>query len=404
MSVALPADRTLAPSVATIAAGCDALKDAARDVGVAGGFILDTCGKVSAVMKSLGLEGPSDNSSFGAVAIAIKALVTTASKYVDAKTGVSLREWAEFVTTARTRFDAYLAKLDKVAEIATRYESPQAQIDVDVLRADKRIIEDAQLQTKLWRPVMTRLPQLSHLVDAILSSRHEPAPAETAAEEKGGWSSKLKGVVDTVKERVGDEHAEIVRSLLGPVTDLRHRIKTLHSDVEKMSQCMFEFEDLLELQRAQIQVLLGELDVRQTEMLIQRITVAVVLPQLNKRLAESRRRVGQYQAFLEKLEKVRATTGLSAKVYAALASEYTDSLDAATTVVRQTEADVADWQERGRQALEANQLWLQEERESVTARELVGQIADDHARERLAGIGRELRRIEAARRLTSANG
>jgi hypothetical protein len=385
MSVALSVDRTLAPSVATIAAGCDALKDAARDVGVAGGFILDTCGKVSAVMKSLGLEGPSDNSSFGAVAIAIKALVTTASKYVDAKTGVSLREWAEFVTTARTRFDAYLAKLDKVAEIATRYESPQAQIDVDVLRADKRIIEDAQLQTKLWRPVMTRLPQLSHLVDAILSSRHEPAPAETAAEEKGGWSSKLKGVVDTVKERVGDEHAEIVRSLLGPVTDLRHRIKTLHSDVE-------------------IQVLLGELDVRQTEMLIQRITVAVVLPQLNKRLAESRRRVGQYQAFLEKLEKVRATTGLSAKVYAALASEYTDSLDAATTVVRQTEADVADWQERGRQALEANQLWLQEERESVTARELVGQIADDHARERLAGIGRELRRIEAARRLTSANG
>ena len=75
----------------------------AGDVGAAGHAVFETCRKVSGVMKGLGLDGPSEGSSFGTISIAIKAVVTSASKYVDAKTGVSLREWADFVTTARTR-------------------------------------------------------------------------------------------------------------------------------------------------------------------------------------------------------------------------------------------------------------------------------------------------------------
>ena len=55
--------------------------------------------------------------------------------------------------------------------------------------------------------------------------------------------------------------------------------------VEKMSECMFEFEDLLELQRTQIQMLVGEIDRRQIEVLSQRITIAVLFPRLKKRLA-----------------------------------------------------------------------------------------------------------------------
>ena len=83
-------------------------------------MIFETCQKVSRIMKALGLDGPSEGSSFGTVSIAIKAVVTSASKHVDAKTGISLREWADFVSTARTRFDNYLGQLDKVAAIATR--------------------------------------------------------------------------------------------------------------------------------------------------------------------------------------------------------------------------------------------------------------------------------------------
>src|SRR5512145_1721817 len=118
MSTSSPVERMIEPSVETITAGCDALMDAAGAVGTAGRNIFETCRKVAGVMKALGLEGPSQGSSFGTISIAIKAVVTSASKYVDAKTGVSLREWADFMTTARTRFEDYLRQLDKVAAIA----------------------------------------------------------------------------------------------------------------------------------------------------------------------------------------------------------------------------------------------------------------------------------------------
>ncbi len=389
-------DRMLEPSVETIAAACDALKDAAEDVGTAGRSILETCRKVSEVMKALGLDGPSQSSSFGAVSIAIKAAATTASKYVDTKTGVSLRQWAEFVSTAQTRFEDYLGQLGKVADIAKRHEASGRALDPDGLRLDKRIIEDAQFQTKLWRPIMNRLPQLSHLVEAILASKKEKTPITELGDEKAGWRSTVKGIVEKVKGRVANEHAELLRAVLGPVSDLRHRITTLHRDVDKMSECMFEFEDLLELQRAQIQMLLGEIDNRQTEILAQRISVAILVPRLKKRVAESRRRVDECQNFLQKLEAVRSNAGLSEKVYSALAAEYRAGLESATASVRCSEEEVEGWRVRGRHLLAANRIWLQEEREAVTAREMVGQIPGEQARELLAGIGRELRRTEAA--------
>ena len=399
MAASSPVDRMLAPSVETITAACDALRDAARDVSVAGRGVLETCQKVSAVMKALGLDGPSEGSSFGTVSIAIKAVVTSASKYLDAKTGVSLREWADFVSTARTRFEDYLSQLDKVAAIATRYESADAAFDPEHLRSDRRIIEDAQFQTKLWRPIMSRLPQLSHLVDAIVASKK--APRTVPADGQAGWRGQLTALVERVKGRVANEHAEILRSLLGPVTDLRHRITTLHRDVEKMSECMFEFEDLLELQRTQIQVLLGEIDRRQTEVLSQRITIAVLFPRLKKRLARSRQRADQYQAFLQKLEATRVNTGLSEKVFSSLADEYIAEGDVAAASIRSLEAEMAGWRTRGRDLLNANQKWLEQEREAVTAREMVGQIPADRARDQLAGIARELRRTEAARWLVA---
>jgi hypothetical protein len=331
----------------------------------------------------------------------MRAAVTTASKYVDTKTGVSLRQWAEFVSTARTRFEDYLGQLGKVADIAKRHEASGGALDPDDLRLDKRIIEDAQFQTKLWRPIMNRLPQLSHFVEAMLTSKKEKTSITEMADGKAGWRSRVNEIVKKVKGRVADEHAELLRAVLGPVSDLRHRITTLQRDVEKMSECMFEFEDLLELQRAQIQMLLGEIDNRQTEILAQRISVAILVPRLKKRVAESRQRVVECQNFLQKLEAVRPNAGLSEKVYSALAAEYQAGLESATASVRRSEEEVAGWRVRGRHVLAANQNWLLEEREAVTAREMVGQIPGDQARELLAGIGRELRRTEAAQWLVA---
>ena len=66
--------------------------------------------------------------------------------------------------------------------------------------------------------------------------------------------------------------------------------------------------------------------------------------------------------------------------------------DAAAASISSLEAEMAGWRTRGRDVLNANQKWLEAEREAVTAREMVGQIAGDRAREQLSGIARELRR------------
>lgn len=148
-------------------------------------------------------------------------------------------------------------------------------------------------------------------------------------------------------------------------------------------------------------MLLGEIESRQTEVLGQRITVAVLVPRLKKRLTQSRQRLAEYQNFLDKLDAVRPQVPLSEKVYSALAGEYKAGLDSAAASVRRSEDEIAGWRVRGRHVLDANQIWLQREKEVVTAREMVGQIPGDQARDRLAGISRELRRTEAARWLVA---
>ena len=100
MSTSSPVDRRLAPSVENDHRRVRCL-ETAGDVGAAGRAIFETCRKVSEVMKGLGLDGP-EGSSFGTISIH-QGRRDEASKQVDAKTGVSLREWADFVTTARTR-------------------------------------------------------------------------------------------------------------------------------------------------------------------------------------------------------------------------------------------------------------------------------------------------------------
>ena len=71
-------DGMLSPSVNTIIAGCEVLKDAAEDVAAAGHSIVETCRKVSDVMSALGVDALSDRSSFGAVPMAMKAIVASA--------------------------------------------------------------------------------------------------------------------------------------------------------------------------------------------------------------------------------------------------------------------------------------------------------------------------------------
>jgi len=354
---------------------------------------------VSSALSAVGISGSADGSGFGAAQMALKVLIATASKYVESKTKVSLKQWSDFVSTAQTQFEAYLAQLGKVASLAVLHEAaaPAAGPDTQQLRKDKELIEDTQLKTRLWRPILTRLPQLSEVIDSILQSKKDAAPKAEPAQEKSGWA-KLKGGFDDLKGQIIDEQDELLKPLLAPVYEVRERITELRTQVDKMSEAMFELEDLLDLERAQIQVMLGEIPAREAEILGQRIAVAILIPRLQKRLAEARQSAATYQGFLERLQAGRKQAGLSERVYSTLAAEYQAGLDTAARAVHALEEELAAWRARAPRILEANQNWLQEERQAVEARKMVGQLPGDEAGERLAGIRRELKRTEEASR------
>ena len=169
---------------------------------------------------------------------------------------------------------------------------------------------------------------------------------------------------------------EILRSLLGPLTDLRHRITTLHRDVGRCRSACSSSRTCSSCSDRRSRCCWAKSTGPRRKCLAQRITVAILFPRLKKRLAESRQRVAESQAFLQKLEAARPKAVLSEKVYV-LAAEYTAALDLASASVRRLEEEVAGWRLRGRDLLNANQTWLEEEREAVTVPEMVRQIPGD---------------------------
>src|SRR5437867_1996980 len=102
-TVVSPVDQMLLPSMETIRVTVDALKNSAEEISTNGKSVLETCRMVSNTLSALGISGGQPQGfSLGALPIAMKALVATASKYVEQKTGVSLKQWADFVNTAGT--------------------------------------------------------------------------------------------------------------------------------------------------------------------------------------------------------------------------------------------------------------------------------------------------------------
>jgi len=385
------------PSLETIQATFSALKQSTEEIEAAGKSIMETCRMASDALSTLGMSGPSAGSTFGAIPLAINALAGTVSKYVEHKTGVSLKQWAQFVDTAETQFQEYLAQLGKLSELARRIEAVagSAELPPEQLRKDKKLIEDTRLKTRLWRPMMARLPQLSHVIDSILESKSEPAQAVAPSEDKGGWGKRLKGAVDTVKDQIADEQ-ELLKPLLAPIHEIRDRIGLLGGQVDKLADGICELDDLLDLQLAQIRVLLGELPERGAELLGQRVAVTIMIPRLKKRLEEAQECAAKYRGFLEKLEATRRNPGLSEKAFMALLAEYRADLESATARVGTLENEIGVWRGKAPGILEASRIWLKEEEETVKAREMVGQLPSEQARERLAGVRRELGRTEKA--------
>jgi hypothetical protein len=392
------------PSFQTIQATYEALQDLCEEINSDGQAIMDTLQLASDILNIMAGSVDVGGSWLGPIALpiplAIKAMSTTVSRYVERRTGISLRSWTEFVGSARAQFEDYLAQMGAVAELAPRGHKEaleSGEIDVGRLRADRELLQETKLKTKLWRPVMGQVVQLKKLVDSMLEATKS---METTDEEPPStqptWRKSLKDRVGETVARVSQDHEERLTQLLAPVYDLKDKADQLGQQMDQLSNCIAWLEDLVDLEIAQISASLNEIPEDEGRILGQRVAVIITIPRLQKRLDSAQNELLRYQGYLQRLNELRQNEKVNESVYEALGREYGASVNQARTSVQTLEREVEIWRSQGMPILESGIEWLSAEIETVTARESVGQLPSHEAQRRRTALQGEIRRFDQA--------
>ena len=407
----LKIEDVVTPSVKTIQATHEAMECLSRKISEQSEPILETlqiiCNTFTAFTGASSLRG--SWIELGAVAmpisLALKGATTGISKYVEQRTGTSLYDWADFVNKAYVQLEEYLTQLEKVAELSHLSEATDSQINYEQFNNNEELLQDTSMKSNLLKPVMGRVTELSRVIDSMLEAGEKEEKEEVEFIEKeqkwtGGIKSSLQKAGETVKgvkNHIAGEQGSLLNQIFSPISDLKERTALLSSQIGQLSHSIFRVEDLIDLQILQIETFLGEMPQQEIETLSSRIGAAIIVPRLRDQLTAARQAVATNQAFLKKLNTAHKKAKISDTVYQTLAAEYQTNLDAATSQLENLKAEAKIWESGGNSILKIGLNWLEEELETLKARELVGQLAGKKARKKTACLMREMKRFQTAR-------
>jgi hypothetical protein len=433
---ALEFERLTAPSIQTIRAVYDALGDSVQRVDRDSRAVLDALrllGDTLDVARGSanlggGLAGLGALSLLGPMALpiplAMRAVMSPVSRYVQQRTGISLAGWMEFVGSTQTQFEAYLAQLERVAALAVAdsvaVEEGLADRDAEQLSADEALLRETKAKTRVWQPILAQCAQFGRALDAMLDGWKEAgldlgrdlgrdlgfgAASDTpgAKSELAGWAQQIGGLLQGAAVKVTDQLAGARQAgqeyLLSAFSDVRERAEQFREQVDRLAVSFAELEDLLDLEIAQLRSRAGVLSAEEAALLRRRVAAAVLVPRLVAQIADGRARVAALGSRIERLEEARSRAAIGDAVYATLAAEYAAGLEEASTRVAALEAEAAVWRLRGRPMLDDAAARLQEQEELVRARQLVGELQERAARDRIDALQRELANVQEASRV-----
>lgn len=405
-------DEIIEPSIKTIQLTYESLNSSVKKISDASNTILDTVILVGDILNivtgSADMSGVLDGLGFMAIPIpiAMKAVFLTLNKYVEQRTDISLESWTSLVNTSRREFEEYLAQLGKVTKQAkenNKLLEIQDELTADQLQENKDLLDNTKIKTRLWRPILAQITKLNQLVDSMLAAKEKidnPLQEET---KTGTWSrSIVKKVGDTVKDLTSTEQQKLLEFVLIPVYELKNRISRLNDQVDKLSSMIFELEDLLDLEIAQIRTSLGEIAPYEARVLGTRVAVTILIPRLREQLLETQQKFKEYESFLQKLNSIHQTGKLLDRIYENLTSEYQINLDKVTADLSTLKQEANTWKGRRSPMLDLGIKWLQEELDTVKIRELVGEISESVAKQRGKALEREIDRFIQAQKLLNS--
>lgn len=204
---------------------------------------------------------------------------------------------------------------------------------------------------------------------------------------------KFKEVQTRTVEKTGD----LREWVLQPFVDIRDRVVQLPTQTEEVSHKVALLEVLLDLQIAEIRACLGQSSPEEANIVGIRVAANVMLPELAKRLAETRERTQAYESYLNRLDSAHATGAVNDRAYTILADEYRTNLDRSRSTLAELENQAEMWRREGQALLDACYDWTQLELDVLDGRRQAEQRETTGDRRTL--LQRERRQLDEARKM-----
>jgi hypothetical protein len=377
------------------------------------------------VTQGGGAGGVQAMSGFGLVGLpiagAMRAVKGLANQYVKQQTGVPLNTWAAFVTSASDEFQAYLAELERISDLAEKQrQSPDGEVDPSRIRKDLKVLAEVRWRTIAWKTVLGRVSQLGQVVDAILqvdvqaveaeatgagagpgtgTGHGEPAAPETPTGLGGlsGLTGTLQRRIKDVQHRTTDRSSDLREWVMRPFLDVRDRVRQLPSQVARLAQEVGLLELFLELETAELSALAGHLSAEETRIVRHRVAASVLLPELVHDLGVARSTVADVETYQRRLDAGRQDGTVSPVAHERLSAEYAHDLQVARDRLADLEGQCEVWKREGPAILQACEDWAVGELEVLAARRVAEQA--DKAADRRTLLERERSRLAEARTL-----
>lgn len=341
--------------------------------------------------------------------LAIKAVSLAASKIVQQRTGISLSSWTELMSSTLVQFEDYLANLKAIAELAKKKQTPEKEEDITPakLKEDLKLLEETNAKTQIWNQMTAKILKLSQLADSLIESgksaatapKAEPSPPTPPAGVGGAFKQKIGSLGEKIGDsvsRFSSEHENLVEQVMAPLYHLREKATLLKGQIETLSNTIQQFDEMLDLEAAQIKARLGQISAIEVKVLSRRIAVAVAIPRLKRDLLQARSACTAYRGYLEKLAPAAKQGQISESAFEALSFEYQQHLKNAEAKLQKLEREASAWKQASHPILDPGLEWLKQSQEITNGREVVGEMEAHQAREKRLKIKREVERFENA--------
>jgi hypothetical protein len=339
-------------------------------------------GALAVVTQGGGGGGGQALTGFGLIGLpiagALRAVKALASQYVKQQTGVALGTWTDFVTSASSEFQVYLAELDRASDLAEKQrQTRDGVVDATRVRKDLKVLEDIRWRTAAWKTVLGRVAQLGQVVDAILQvdlGAVEPEPGEGERQEApSGFSGTLQRRLKDVQHRTTDRSGDLREWVLHPFLEVRDKVRLLPGQVTRLSHEVGLLELFLELEMAELRSLAGQVAAEDARIVQLRVAASVLLPELVHDLGEARVGVQAIEGYQRRLDAARSEGAVGAVAHERLSLEFQRELEEARGRLSELEGRADQWRRDGPGILQACIDWTTVELDVLAARRLAQQ-------------------------------